>query len=37
MPVRMLGSEGGGLGGRTSIGGGNECQRGCWAQKGGGL
>ena len=31
------GLEGGGLEGPTSIGEGNECQRGRWAPKGGGL
>ena len=35
MPVRTLGPEVGGLEGPTSIGEGNECQRGCWALKGG--
>ena len=31
MPARTLDSEGGELEGPTSIGEGNECQRGCWA------
>ena len=31
MPARTLGLEGGGLGGLTSIGEWNECQRGHWA------
>ena len=38
MPARTLGLEGGGFGGGlTSIGERNECQRGCWDLKGGGL
>ena len=38
MLARTLGSEGGGFGGGpTSIGESNECQRGRWALKGGGL
>ena len=34
MLARLLGPERGGLGGPTSIGEGNECQRGCWVPKG---
>ena len=34
VPAMMLGHEGSGLGGPTSIGEGNKCQRGRWAPKG---
>ena len=34
VPARTLGPEGGGLGSPTSIGEGNECQRGRWARRG---
>ena len=34
MLARMLGLEGGGLGGHTSIGEGDECQRGRWPRRG---
>ena len=34
VPMRMLGSKGGELGGPTSIGEGNEGQRGRWVLKG---
>ena len=37
MPARTLAPKRDRLGGPTSIGEGNECQRGRWASKGGGL